>query len=243
MSLQGELVRIGSLTQVEQDGMFGLMDAYFEGMDRGTFEQDLQEKDWVILLRLPDNGEIHGFSTQRLFEANANGSRVRVLFSGDTIVDRNYWGQTELMRVWGRFVLRLVEQHGGMPLYWFLICMGYRTYRFLPVFFWEYYPRHDTPTPARMQELLHTVARAKHPVEYDPSCGVIRPRCGVRIRAGIGDVDSRALRNPEVGFFVKCNPGHAAGDELACIAPLSAENFKPSALKIIRRGKSAYMEF
>ena len=40
----------------------------------------------------------------------------------------------------GHFMLRMLKEHRGTPVYWFLISKGYRTYRFLPVFFNRFYP-------------------------------------------------------------------------------------------------------
>src|SRR5438270_7861564 len=37
----------------------------------------------------------------------------------------------------------------------------FRSYRFLPLFFHEFYPRHDVPTPAWAREVLDTLGRAR----------------------------------------------------------------------------------
>jgi hypothetical protein len=190
----------------------------------------------VIVLRSPVTGEVVGFSTQTVLHATVAGRRVRALFSGDTIVDRRHWGDTELIRVWGKFALRLADQRPDRPLYWFLISMGYKTYRFLPVFFHEFYPRHDAPTPRREQQLLDALASTRYPDQYDPQSGVITPANGrVRLRPGIADVDSHRLRDPHIKFFTRKNPSHGEGGELACIAPLCRENLKPRAHAIIER--------
>jgi len=36
-----------------------------------------------------------------------------------------------------------------------------------------------------------------------------------------------------VRFFVERNPGHACGDELCCLAPLTRANFTPAAHRVI----------
>jgi hypothetical protein len=219
--------------------MYDLMDRYFAGMSPALFRADLQEKHWVILLTDAGDGRVVGFSTQTAIEARADGGIVRALFSGDTIVDRAYWGQTELMRVWGELALRLIDSADGVPLYWFLICMGYRTYRFLPVFFREFHPRPDRETPAHSKQVLDAVASARYGADYCPRSGVVRMRDrSVRLREGVADIDDRLLGNRFVRFFVDRNPGHRSGDELACIAPLTRENFTPLAWRMIN-GKRA----
>jgi hypothetical protein len=41
------------------------------------------------------------------------------------------------------------------------------------------------------------------------------------------------LRDPHVCFFLARNPGHASGDELCCLAPLTRANFTPAAYRVI----------
>ncbi len=47
------------------------------------------------------------------------------------------------------------------PLYWYLICSGYRTYLYLPLFYRQFYPRYDQPTPELEQRLLDALGRCK----------------------------------------------------------------------------------
>ena len=68
----------------------------------------------------------------------------------------------------------MLDAHAGTDLYWFLISKGYKTYRFLPVFFHEFYPRWDVPTPSWARAMLDAVARALFPEDYDGEKG-IRP--------------------------------------------------------------------
>ena len=123
------------------------MDRHYEHVRRPAFDADLDEKQWVILLSDPATDEIRGFSTQVVLHTEAEGRPIRALFSGDTIVDRAHWGDPTLAHVWGRLALSLIDAAAEEEFYWFLISKGYKTYRFLPLFFREFYPRHDAATP------------------------------------------------------------------------------------------------
>jgi hypothetical protein len=153
---------------------------------------------------------------------------VVAFFSGDTVVERAYWGGTELPRRFARHVFALADAERraapGAAVYWFLICSGYKTYRFLPVFFREFFPTHRRPTPASARRILDTLATHKFRAAYDAPAGVVRPRPAPRLRPGVAEVGPELLRNPDVAFFVAANPGYAAGDELACLAELRPEN-------------------
>jgi hypothetical protein len=53
------------------------------------------------------------------------------------------------------------------------------------------------------------------------------------LRSGVAEITEQRLRDPHVRFFAERNPGHASGDELCCIAPLTRENFTPAAYRVI----------
>ena len=145
---EGVLLRVADIPPSRIDEMFDLMQRYYEHVTRSGFLADLAEKQWVIMLTDLQTGALHGFSTQKLLEVEAGGAPIRALFSGDTIVSRDRWGERALVCTWAQLALSLMDRHAPGPLYWFLISKGYKTYRFLPLFFREFYPRFDFPTPA-----------------------------------------------------------------------------------------------
>jgi len=234
MQLLGRLVPIDEVTSERRDAMFALMEQYYENVRRANFESDLDEKHWVIEVIDPATDTLCGFSTQMLLEAEVGGRPIKALFSGDTIIARAHWGDSALSHVWGRLALLLIDSMPESELYWFLISKGYKTYRFLPVFFHEFFPRHDRATPGRVRTVLDTLSLARYPRDYDPVAGIIRGHARKdRLRPEVADLTAERLRDPHVAYFARRNPGHRGGDELCCLAPLSRANFKPAAYRVI----------
>lgn len=228
--MEGRIVRQEAVGPPTIEAMYELFQKYFVHRDRSTFEADLADKDHVILIYA--GAELVGFSTAQTSLERINGDELPVLFSGDTIVDRAYWGSGILERCWLELAVRTSEQHQS-PLYWFLICSGYRTYRYLPTFFKEFWPRYDAQTPPAAQALLDTLAQRRFGARYQD--GVVCLPGGGALREGVSPVDERQLRNPDVEFFVKANPGHLRGDELACITRISSDNLTPAGRRVWRR--------
>jgi len=232
--LEGEIMKVEGLTEKQKERMFELLALNFNNVKHSTFLRDLSEKEWVILLKDKKNNTIQGFSTMMLLNENIEGLNISALFSGDTILSRKYWGEVELARTWGRFALSLIDKFQGAKLYWFLISKGFRTYHFLPLYFKEYYPRYDKPTPPLEKKILDALATRKFQDNYNPATGVIHfkePKDS--LKAELLDVNCRKLKNPHFKFFVERNPGYVIGDELACLAEISRENFKPAAFRVI----------
>jgi hypothetical protein len=234
MKTTGRLVAVTDLSLRDIGEMFALMERHYDNVCRHAFDADLADKRWVIEIRSEANGELCGFSTQMLLDAEVEGRAVKSLFSGDTIIDPRHWGDRALLYVGGRLSLSLIDEFPDAELYWFLISAGYKTYRFLPVFFHQFYPRYDQPMPQAIRQVIATFSQQKFPDRYDLAAGVIRAHADqYRLREGVADVTPERRRDPHVQFFVERNPGHVVGDELCCIAPLSRANFTEAAYRVL----------
>ena len=235
--LAGSVVGRTNLTHAERDEMYGLLEEYFDGTCRTRFEVDLGEKESVIMLRDVESGRIRGFSTSMRLASRINGQDVVAFFSGDTIIAREYWGDTLLSRLWSQTVFaeadRIVAASPATRIYWFLICSGYRTWRFLPVFFREFYPNPNAPTPSHIQRILDTLGRQKFGDQFLPGPGIVRLRSATPLRAGVAEVTEQRLRDSQVAFFAKMNPGHTKGDELACLTEISRSNLTRAGQRMV----------
>jgi hypothetical protein len=207
----------------DRDAMRRMLERYFDGVHRAQFEADLAEKEWAILLQ-DAAGDLRGFSTLMRLRQVVDGRPVLAFFSGDTIIERDFWGNDELPRQWGRLVFPLAAAEPDAEAYWFLICSGYKTYRFLPVFYREFYPTGARATPPAMRRILDALAIAKFGAAYDATRGVVRLPGATPLRHGVAEITPRRLRDPHVAFFVAANPGHARGDELACLVRVTPDN-------------------
>jgi hypothetical protein len=218
-----------------RDEMYALMRHCYRGVRRPAFDADLAEKQWVIELADAATGELLGFSTQMLLPVDVEDRRILTLFSGDTVVTPAARNSPALALAWGRLAFRLLELYPRECLYWFLITKGYRTYRFLPVYFREFYPRYDAATPAWEASLMDALGERKFGPAYDRGARVVRATANsYRLRHGSDEITPQRLTDPHVRFFAARNPGHAAGDELCCLAPLRNDNFSPVARRLIQ---------
>lgn len=229
---QERLRSAADLSAAEKGLMFRLMREVFQDPDRAQFEQDLAEKRWVLLLEDRGTGDLAGFSTLMRLDMVVDREPIEAYFSGDTVVRRSCWGGAAFPRLAAAAAITLSRSASARTRYWFLICSGFRTYRFLPLLFKRFYPAFDAPFPARRKRHLDALALRKFGARYDVRTGVIRPARPAALRPGISDITQGRLKNPHVAFFAKADPGHAFGDELACLAELRPDNLAPAALRL-----------
>lgn len=232
-TLSGRVVPVPALRVAERDRMYELLGRYFADVRRSGFDADLAEKEWTILLTDRACGAIVGFSTLMRLWVVVDGAPVVAFFSGDTIVARECWNESALTRLWSQHVFQLAATEAASRVYWFLISSGYKTYRFLPVFFREFYPTYACPTPPDVKRLLDALGRSKFGSGYDPGPGVVRLPEPAPLRPGVAEITPHRLRDPHVAFFLAANPGHARGDELACVAELSVANLTRAARRAL----------
>jgi hypothetical protein len=198
--------------------MWRLFARHYDGISRERFQHDLQEKMWVILATDTGDGELHGFSTVQLLTRRIAGARLAVVYSGDTIIDPGYWGQRALQRAFLRVLVLAKLRAPAMPLYWFLISKGYKTYLLLARNFHRFWPRRAVATPSREAEIIDALAAEKFGEAYRSDLGLVRAtEHGGRVRPGLAPITADLLTDADVRFFAERNPGHAAGDELCCL--------------------------
>jgi hypothetical protein len=235
-SLRAEVLTVDDISARLRDTMYQVYSSYFQATDRTRFEQDLAGKTHTVFL-YDQSAALRGFSTLALYPFSLNDSLCQIVFSGDTIVHHEYWGQQLLPMKWIELTGVFKSQQPEAPLYWFLIVKGYRTYRYLPLFAKQYYPTHREETPAHLQSLLDELARSRFGDCYDAECGVIRfGESRGHLAPEWARVPERVADRPDVQFFLQHNPGHVRGDELACITELSVDNLRRRARAYFERG-------
>jgi hypothetical protein len=234
MKLHGKVVEVKVLTKQDRLTMFSLMAEYYDDINFPVFIKDLTEKDYCILL-FDTNKIIKGFSTQKIISIRVRAEIIYGVFSGDTIIHKDYWGSLELHKLFADFFINYGKRYKGF--YWFLISKGYKTYKMLPVFFIEFYPNHKEKTPFYEQEIIDSFGNTRYPEEYDKTSGVILYKeTKDKLKTGVADITEKQLKDKDIQYFIKLNPDYIKGNDLVCIARLTEDNFKP-AIKRLLLGK------
>ena len=270
--MNARVLPVDSLTAGERAAMLALLERSFRGVTADTFHADLADKTHALLLH-DDAGTPVGFTTLAVYPApapestDASGSPhtpgsdaptaapCTVVCSGDTIVAPEAWGRSALARTWINAVLRLgqpgtatADRDPDAPppdLYWLLICSGFRTYRFLPVFFRRFVAgpvtadAHTEAAPddtGGLHRFAHRLAAARWGERFDPAAGIVRLAHPQRLRPGLVDVPPGRAGQPDVAAFLRLNPGHAAGDELVCLTRLHRDNLTRAGRRMLDAG-------
>jgi hypothetical protein len=229
-TLDGLLPR-AALSTAHRDEMHALLAQHFCGVTREQFDHDLEEKNWVVEIRRDDR--LLGFSTLLVEQAEFDGIPLTAIYSGDTIMAPETWGSPALARTWIAAVNHLRAAFPDQACYWLLLTSGFRTYRFLSVFWREFFPRYDLITPSHSARLLDHLAKKRYGPSFDPVSGIVRFPRPQKLRGELATVPPGRVNDPHIACFLARNPGHAAGDELVCLAEICARNLTPAGRRML----------
>lgn len=217
--LSARVVPVSDVSDEALRRMYALFERYYTCTSFEAFVEDFRAKDAVILL---SDGEIQGFSTLQEVRIEVDG-RVHVgMFSGDTVVDRAWWGTKVLGRAFLWHLLKRRLRHLFRPYWWILISKGYKTYLLMANNFPEHHPNADGPSPPDRLAIRDAFAVRLFGRWYDPARGVVAfEQSRGQLRQGIADVTPALVaQNPRVALFERLNPTWREGTELVCLAAM-----------------------
>ncbi len=213
----------------------GLYLDYYAGTDRTRFLGDLWKKREVLLVK--HNDRIVGFSTLQIYPYQWRGESIRVVYSGDTVVEREHWGQQALAFRWVQRITEIKQECPDMPLYWFVIIKGHRTYKYLPAFGKSFYP-HWSIDRSDLKPLADYLAVDLFGDDYNPATGIIEfDRSHGYLKMEIAEPSKEELQKPSVRFFLEKNPNYRIGHELVCLCELEQANMKSFTRRLAKKNQ------
>jgi hypothetical protein len=222
----------GALTPAQWDDIWILTQEFFE-VERGYAERELRSRQRIALFRM--NDALLGMVSIDVFDAEFHGRRVTVISTTHVLLRENWRGRNLLQKLGFRTFLRERLGHPLRPIYWFFDTFSYKSYLLLPRNFDEYWPRHDRPTPAPQAELMDGLASRVYGPSWRPDRGIVIRSGQKRMRETAAPLILARDSDPNLEFFARANPGHAEGDMLVCLCPLSFRNWLSLARNLLRR--------
>lgn len=221
-ALVAETRAVDQLSSIEIERMHLLLNLYYENHPRDQFVADLMEKNHVILLKDRKTRVIQGFSTLLQVPLNMNGKQVWGVFSGDTVLNKSYWGSAALGIAFLTYLWKFKLQNPLKPVYWFLISKGYKTYMIMANNFLTHYPRYERPTPVQEKKIMDAFYGKKFGHLYSSELGLMIPKGpACHLKGTVADITEEHLKNPRIRFFQEKNPDWIKGVELCCIAEMT----------------------
>ena len=225
--------KISELDKTVRKQVVDLYLDYYAGSSELKVLSDLDSKTEILLLYF--KAELVGFTSLLIYTRKWQGKKIRIVYSGDTVVAREHWGQQALAFTWITRMGEIKSAEPHCPLYWFVIVKGHRTYKYLPTFGKSFYPHWSEARPD-LKKLADALATEKFGEEYNQETGVVEfSRSQGHLRDEIAYPTAEEMSKESVQYFLKANPNYLQGHELVCLCELEEENMKPLTKRIFRK--------
>jgi hypothetical protein len=220
------------LTQSMWDEIWTLTNDFYD-VERSYAENELRRRDSVAMFRM--NGALLGMASLHIYPAAFRGRKLAVISTTQVLIRENWRGRNLIQKLGLRTYLDTRLRYPLRPIYWFFDTHSYKSYLLLPRNFSRYWPRYDEPTPEPSAALIDALATQMYGPAWRPARGVAVRSGQRRLRETAAPLTLGADIDPNVAFFAQANPGHAEGDMLLCLCPLTLGNWLSVARKAFRR--------
>ncbi|MFY9179321.1 MAG: hypothetical protein WAO12_06015 [Venatoribacter sp.] len=221
-SLKAKYHPISKISVVDVYQMYSIYSKYYMNTKWRIFLSDLSKKSGVFIIRRKDNKKIVGFSTVVNYPIFHEGKKSLGVFSGDTIIEREYWGSRVLQMAFYKYMVTLKILNPFQDLYWLLISKGFKTYLLMSNNVDKYFPSVDNNSP-ELAPIVDNYCQALFHEYYDSKQRILdfgdHYQC---LKDGVAEIDENlAHSNDKISFFEQMNPEWRRGTELPCVGLIS----------------------
>ncbi|HKT00457.1 MAG TPA: hypothetical protein VJT31_13065 [Rugosimonospora sp.] len=203
---------------------------YFEG----DLVASIQTKREVVQLR-GAGGRLVGIGAIDMFDVVHAQRTVTIIHGANAAFVDETRGQGYVHRVAFRYFLRAKRAHPRRPVYAAFSTHSWRSYLSLARSFRRFWPHRAVTLPAWEAGLYAQVGVRLDGDLFDPATGVAHRAAGRRLRPDVAEIPARLADDPDIRFFLARNAGHASGDGLLCLVPLTPANWVAAMRRIVWR--------
>lgn len=219
--------------------MYGIYCQYYENTSWDIFLRDLSKKTGAFLLICPKEQRVVGFSTIMTTDMMVQGKLSRGVFSGDTIIEKAYWGSRALQLAFYKFMLTEKARHPRKTIYWLLISKGFKTYLLLANNFVTYYP-HPENKHSYLADVVDDYCQQMFAEYYDADKKILDfggdYQC---LKGDVADItESMRRANSKINYFEECNPEWRRGTELPCVGVFDFKNLSQYVVRYLTKATS-----
>lgn len=221
-SLDARFHRIADIDVHDIRQMYAVYSQYYDNTTWDIFLHDLSKKTGAFLVRKESDGRVVGFSTVMNCEVKVGRKTVRAVFSGDTVIERAYWGSRCLQFAFYKYLIAEKVRNPRQSVYWLLISKGYKTYLLLANNFYSFYPRQDQHDE-HLADIVDAYCEQMFPGYYDREKGILDFGSDYQpLRGDVAEISDHMMReNPKIRFFEERNPEWRRGTELPCLGEIT----------------------
>jgi hypothetical protein len=231
-SIVTRITKSAKLTPGDWDDIWVLTSEFYD-VEREYAEAELRRRQSIALFRMDD--VLLGMAAIDIHPTEFRGRNLLVIHTSHLLIREHWRGRNLVQKLGARTFLGARLRHPLRPIYWFYDALSYKSYLLLPRNFRTFWPRYDSPTPEPQAALMDQLATQAYGPAWRPARGVVVRSGQRRLRPTTAPLILDSDSEPDLAYFARANPGHASGDTLVCLCPLTASNWFSLARKAFQR--------
>lgn len=220
------------LTQADWDDIWILTSEFFE-VEREYSEAELRRRQSIATFRM--EGTLVGMAALDVYPAEFRNRTLACIATPHVLIREHWRGRNLIQRLGVRTYLAARLRYPFRPIYWFFDTQSYKSYLLLTRNFSTYWPRPDEPTPEPCAALIDQLATRTYGPAWRPARGLAVRSGQKRLRETAAPLIVGPDTSADLAFFARTNPGHAEGDMLICLCPLTVSNWLSVGRKALQR--------
>jgi len=209
--------------------------AEFFDTDRAYAEAKLKEHQLVALFRTKNERKLIGMASMDVYPVLFQGRSLAVIYTVHVLLYEEYRGHNLIQRLGLRVYLKTRFKFPFRSIYWFFDTYSYQGYLLLPRNFRMFWPHPEATTPDRERALMDHLARRTYGSAWHPDRGIVLRSDKKRMKSDVDRLNRNIPLTPELRYFSQANPGHAEGDMLVCLCPLTTANWISVGIRAFQR--------
>jgi hypothetical protein len=227
-----QVTKTSLLAQADWDDIWVLTSEFYD-VEREYSEAELRRRQSIAMFRM--EGALVGMAALDVCPAEFRGRKLAYIATPHVLIREHWRGRNLIQKLGARTFLAARLRYPFRPIYWFFDTLSYKSYLLLTRNFATYWPRHGEPTPEPRAALIDQLATRTYGPAWRPARGVAVRSGQKRLRETAAPLVVGEDTAPDLAFFARANPGHAEGDMLICLCPLTVSNWISVARKALQR--------
>ena len=183
------------------------------------FHKVLLSYSYAVIYRERRDGSLRGIFLMSLEKMKHEGKYFTLLRLGLSFIEKEYRGGPYIHYVFSYFRIMEFLRHPFTPFYVFGKVFGYRGYATLCNNFRHIYPGYKQETPDHIKKIISEFAmKLKMPNEEYDSDNCVLKREYVHMKNFVSEPGRIDIKDPNVEFFIKTNPGWKKGHQLITLS-------------------------
>ena len=164
----------------------------------------------------------------------AGGRPMPTLYFGQVYIEPAFRGRMLIQRTVLGFMLKAKCRHPLGTCYFWTDALTYKPYLVMANNLADYYPHPDRATPPDILALQDAIGARYYPDTFQAKTRTVNKPSNLLNDQSVV-ITERDLQNRFIRFYAQRNPGHAKGDGLLLVCPMSLKNVLHFLLRLIRK--------